>query len=180
MCLERSHSSQSRWPAEKRSQTYRRCDEAGWLSSEKGSGGKKKNPKKRLEEFAKDGFSPQMKKFNNMSRWASKCPFSRRGCLTPGVARNAAKTSPSPRRALCAVRATLPKRSDGRRDVKAERGEKMGKEEEYETSASCQDSGEGTFGENIHVVPLKRCSDVNNMNRCFAWKDDFERAAGHI
>lgn len=120
MCLERSHSSQSRWPAEKRSQTYRRCDEAGWLSSEKGSGGEEKQ-KKRLEEFAKDGFPPQMKKFNNMSRWASKCPFSRRGCLTPGVVRNAAKTSPSPRCAPCAPHC---QRSDGRRDVKAERGKR--------------------------------------------------------
>lgn len=59
---------------------------------------------------------PQMK-LNNMSRSASKCP-STEGCLNPGVVRNA-KTSPSPRRAPCAPHC---QRSDGRRDVKAERG----------------------------------------------------------
>lgn len=45
----------------------------------------------------------------------------------------------------------------------------MGKEEEYETSVSCQNSDEGTFRENTHVVPLKRCSNVNKMSRCFGW-----------
>lgn len=59
---------------------------------------------------------PQMK-LNNMSRSAPKCP-STEGCLNPGVVRNA-KTSPSPRHAPCAPHC---QRSDGRRDVKAQRG----------------------------------------------------------
>lgn len=116
-------------------QIYRGCDEEVWVSSEKGS-------ELRLEEFAKDGFPPKQKQLNNKSRSPLNCS-STEGCLDPGVVRNAAKTSPSARRAPCAPHC---RRSDGRRDVNEEKG-KMGREERRRNRrrASCQNWDEGTF-----------------------------------
>lgn len=136
MCLQRSHSSQSRWPEEKKS------SRSAAAATKRSDFHLKKEQNNVLRSLPTT--DPQKtKQLNNKSRSASNCS-STEGCLDPGVVRNAAKTSPSPRRAPCAPHC---RRSDGRRDVNAEKGKdgKRRKEEEYETSASCQNSDGGTI-----------------------------------
>lgn len=138
-------------------QIYRGCNKEVWLSSEEGS-------EQRLEEFANDGSPKKIKQLNNKSRSASNCSCTE-GCLNPGVVRNAAKTSPSPRRAPCAPHC---RRSDGRRDVNAEKG-KMGREERRRNMKRARLAK--TQMKARSCGPLKRPSNVNKMNRCFPRKD---------
>lgn len=121
MCLKRSHSSQSRWPAEKRSQTYRRCDEAGWLSSEKGSVEKKQTKKNVLRSL------PKMD-FHHKRRSLIICPDELQSVRSPEeVVSLLASCVTRPRHlqvhaVRCAPCAPHCQRADGRRDVKAEKG----------------------------------------------------------